>query len=189
MAIEAASEPGSGDAPSAEEPTGTLDADKKALTDRLLRLAAEFENWKKRVDRERVDDQRRARVPLLLDLLGVVDGLERALASLSGNPDPKAVRDGVALVLREAEKTLDRHGVDRVEAVGQKFDPRFHDAVAKVPQGAAEPGTVVSEVQKGYLLDGRLLRPASVVVAEAAPPANVPQDGQPKPQPQRRDGT
>jgi molecular chaperone GrpE len=152
-----------------------LDDERRALKDRLLRLAAEFENWKKRVDKERAEGERQAREAVFLDLLEAVDGIERALASLGDNRDPRAVREGINVVLRQLQQALARHGIAPVEAAGQRFDPRVHDAVARAPSRDVEPGTVVSELQKGYTVRDRLLRPASVVVSETAePPSQEP---------------
>jgi molecular chaperone GrpE len=152
-----------------------LEAERAALNDRLLRLAAECDNWKKRAAREQSDAVRRGREEVLLDLLDVADGLERALAALRGDASAGAVRDGVSLVLRSLADKLHAQGVRPVGAVGERFDPRLHDAVARAPSRDVEPGTVLNELKKGYLLGDRVLRPASVVVAETAePPARAP---------------
>jgi molecular chaperone GrpE len=147
-----------------------LDEERRALKDRLLRLAAEFENWKKRADKERAEGERQAREGVFLDLLEAVDGIERALDSLGDDRDPRAVREGINVVLRQLQQALVRHGITPVEAAGQRFDPRVHDAVARAPSREVEPGTVVSELQRGYTVRDRLLRPASVIVSETAEP-------------------
>jgi molecular chaperone GrpE len=147
-----------------------LDEERQTLRDRLLRLAADFENWKKRAEKEKAEAQRQAREPVLLDLVAAIDGLERGLASLQETHDPRAVREGVNLVLRQLQQTLARHGVTPIEAAGQLFDPSLHDAVARAPSRDVDPGTVLSEVQKGYMIGDRLLRPASVIVSETAEP-------------------
>jgi molecular chaperone GrpE len=85
--------------------------------------------------------------------------------------DAQAVREGVSLVLRALQQKLDRHGIRSVEAAGERFDPRVHDAIARAPSPDVDPGTVLSEVQKGYFMGDRLLRPASVVVAETPRPS------------------
>jgi molecular chaperone GrpE len=143
-----------------------LEEERNALKDRLLRLAADFENWKKRVEKERVEGEQQAREAVFLDLLDAVDGIERALAALGDDRDPRAVREGIDVVLRRLQQSLGRHGIAPVEAAGQRFDPRVHDAVARAPSRDVEPGTVVSELQRGYTVRDRLLRPASVVVSE-----------------------
>jgi molecular chaperone GrpE len=152
----------------------TLEANLEAVDDRLLRLAAEFDNWKKRAGREQAEAERRGREVVLRDAVDIVDGLQRALASLDEHTDAQAVRDGVSLLLRALQQKLERHGVRSIEATGRRFDPRLHDAIARAPRQDVDPGTVVSEVRKGYLMGDRLLRPAAVVVAEAPqPPAGA----------------
>jgi molecular chaperone GrpE len=148
-----------------------LEAERAALSERLLRLAAEFENWKKRAGREQNEAERRAQETVLFQMLEVVDGLERALGALSENAEPQAVREGVGLVLRNLLQKLEGYGIKPVGAIGEQFDPRLHDAIARAPSRDVEPGTVLSELQKGYMVKDRLLRPASVVVAETSEPA------------------
>jgi molecular chaperone GrpE len=159
--------------PTAEERVAALEAEKQDLRDRMLRIAAEFDNWKKRARREQSDAESKGREAVLRDMLEVIDNLERATASWesgAGPVDVDAVKQGVGLVLRQAQSKLDRHDVKTVEAKGKPFDPRIHDAISQVPSPDVAPGTVISELQRGYRIGDRLLRPASVVVA-IAPPA------------------
>ena len=102
-------------------------------------------------------------------MLEVIDNLERAAAAVEGAADLKALQQGVALVLRLFQSKLERYDVKPLEAKGQPFDPRLHDAISQVPSAEAPPGSVLSEVQKGYSIGDRLLRPAMVVVAVAPP--------------------
>jgi len=158
--------------PTPDERIAALEAEKQELRDRMLRIAAEFDNWKKRARREQTDAEGKGREAVLRDMLEVIDNLERATAaweSGSGPVDAQAVQQGVGLVLRQAHSKLDRHDVKPVEAKGKPFDPRVHDAISQVPSPDVAPGTVISELQKGYRIGDRLLRPASVVVAVAAP--------------------
>jgi molecular chaperone GrpE len=156
------------------EAMAALEAERASLQDRLLRLAAECDNWKKRAAREQEEAGRRAEEEVLREMLEVVDGLERAVAAMGdGALDP--VREGVALVLRNLLQRLASHGIQPIGAVGHRFDPRLHDAVARAPSRDVAPGTVLAELQRGYTVRDRLLRPASVVVAETAdPPAREP---------------
>jgi molecular chaperone GrpE len=165
--------PATYDEPLAErdERIAALETERDAVTDRLLRLAAEFENWKKRAVRERNEAELRAQDQVLRDLVVVADELERALEAMTGDVDARDVREGVGLVLRNLQRRLAAHGVTPIDAVGEQFDPRRHDAVARAPSRDVEPGTVTSELQKGYLVNDRLLRPASVIVAETPEPA------------------
>jgi molecular chaperone GrpE len=156
--------------PTAEERIATLEREKQDLRDRMLRIAAEFDNWKKRSRREQAEAEGKAREAVLRDMLEVIDNLERANASWQTGPvDAQAIQQGVQLVLRQANSKLERHDVKPIEAKGKPFDPREHDAISQVPSPEVAPGTVVSELQKGYRIGERLLRPASVVVAIAPP--------------------
>ena len=154
-----------------EDRIAILETERNEMRDRMLRIAAEFDNYKKRVRREQTDSDSKARESILRDFLEVVDNLERAVAAVQGTPDIKALQQGVDLVLRLFQNKLERYDVKPLEAKGQPFDPRLHDAISQVPTAEAPPGSVLSEVQKGYRIGGdRLLRPALVVVAVAPSP-------------------
>lgn len=155
---------------SAEARLAALEAEKNELRDRMLRIAAEFENYKKRSRREQTEAEVKAKESVLRDMLEVVDNLERAAAT-DEKADVKAIQQGVSLVLRMFHQKLERQEVKAFEAKGQPFDPRLHDAISQVPTADAPPGSVISELQKGYRLGERLLRPAMVVVAVAPPAA------------------
>jgi molecular chaperone GrpE len=136
----------------------------KETHERYLRVAADFENWKKRAHREKDEAVKYGSERLLKDFLPVVDNLERALAS-SG--EAEALREGVRLVHKQFVDTLGRHGVTGFSAVGEPFDPSKHEALMQQETSEVPPNTVVSEMAKGYLLHDRLVRPAAVVVAKA----------------------
>ncbi len=155
-----------------------LEQEKRETHERMLRLAAEFENWKKRARREQEDAQFKAKEQVLRDILEVVDNMERAMSSMTDATDPKAVKDGVALVLRLFHQKLERHEVRAIDSKGKAFDPHIHEAVARVPSTSVAAGAVVEELVKGYNMGDRLLRPASVVVAVApTPPAGSDEQG------------
>ena len=135
----------------------------RANQDRFLRERAELENFKKRMQREKAEALRFACEPLIRDILPVVDNLERAVEHGAGNG--QSVIDGVRLVLKSFLDVLDRHGVTRVDAVGQPFDPSRHEAMAQVESAEHEPNRVVEQHHRGYLLHDRLLRPALVTVS------------------------
>ncbi len=166
--------------PTPEERVATLENEKAELHDRMLRIAAEFDNWKKRSRKEMSDTETRSKEQVLRELLEIIDNLERATASWAdnGDIDPRAVRDGVDLVLRQFRGKLERFQVKPVDSKGMAFDPRVHEAISQIPTADVKPGTVVSELQKGYMIGERLLRPAMVVVA-SAPPSSVPVAGEP----------
>jgi len=134
--------------------------------ERLLRQAAELENFKKRSARERDDAIRFANESLVKDLLPVVDNLERAVAHASGGGNGKPLVEGVELVLRGLLDVLARHGVAPISAQGQPFDPTKHEAMNQVESDQHEPNSVIEELHKGYMLRDRLLRAALVSVAK-----------------------
>ena len=151
------------------------------LRDRYLRLAAEFDNYRKRVVRERAELVRTAQEGLLMELLPVIDNLERALAvarasAATSSRAHEALIEGVEITLRLFRGVLEKQGVKEIATVGQKFDPTVHHAVEQVRTTAYPENTVVEEVARGYLLDQRVLRPALVKVS-AAPAATVRGDG------------
>jgi molecular chaperone GrpE len=144
----------------------------KDTHERLLRAAAEFDNFKKRALREKEDVQKFGVERLLKDFLPVMDNLERALDHAEQH-DHSQVIEGVKLVQKLFETTLAKHGVQGFSAVGQPFDPSLHEALMQ--QESDQPaGTVVSEMARGYKLNDRLVRPAAVVVAKARTPAGGP---------------
>ncbi|MEW5914080.1 MAG: nucleotide exchange factor GrpE [Thermodesulfobacteriota bacterium] len=143
-----------------------LAAELAELKDRVLRQAAELENFKKRSEREKADFLRRANEGLVRDLLPVLDNLERALAHARENAELASLLEGMELVHSELLKTLGRHGLEPVEAMGQPFDPVLHEAMMQQDNPELEENTVVGEMQKGYRFQDRLLRPAMVVVSK-----------------------
>lgn len=134
--------------------------------DRYVRQVAESENFRKRANRERDEAIRFANEALVKDLLPVIDNLERAVAHAKDGGNGKPLVEGVEMVLRGFFDTLAKHGVVPIAAVGQRFDPEKHEAMAQIESGTCEPDTVVEEYHKGYLLRDRLLRPALVSVAK-----------------------
>ncbi len=133
--------------------------------DRYLRERAELENVKKRLQRDKSEALRFANEALVRDLLPAIDNLERAVEHAEGGEAGQALGEGVRLVLKSALAVLERHGVRRIEAIGQPFDPTLHEAIAQVPDPAREPNHVVQQFLPGYLLHERLLRPAQVSVS------------------------
>ncbi len=150
-------EPGQAPEPQSEE-------QQPADDDRLLRLAADFDNYKKRVAREREEYVALANARLLTELLPVLDDLERALSAAAEHEEAK-LEDGVRLVHRSLAALLERHGVTAISTDG-KFDPHVHEALLAQPSEDAESGAVINVVQKGYKLGDRVVRPARVIVAD-----------------------
>jgi molecular chaperone GrpE len=141
----------------------------KESEDRMLRVAADAENFKKRLEREREEQTRYANEVLIRELLPVMDNLERALNHSQASPNQEGLMEGLKMTLKGFRDALSRLGCNSVEAVGEPFDPRFHEAVSQVESTEHPPNTVVQELQKGYVLKDRLLRPAMVVVACSPP--------------------
>jgi molecular chaperone GrpE len=144
----------------------------KDTHERLLRTAAEFENFKKRALKDKEDMQKFGNERLLRDFLPVADNLERALDHADQH-DLKQVIEGVRLVQKQLESALGKHGVTGFSAVGKPFDPTQHEALMQ-QESDEPPNTVVSEMARGYKLNDRLIRPAAVVVAKprSLPPAS-----------------
>ena len=135
--------------------------------ERSLRVMAEFDNARKRAAREREDYTRYANESLLRELLPVLDNFDRALQAAKSEPGAAAVTAGVELTQRELLRVLEKVGVTAFDSVGQPFDPTRHEAVARVQAPGQPEMTVVAETARGYLLNGRVLRPALVTVAMA----------------------
>lgn len=149
-----------------QEALAAAEKEKADINDRFLRAAADFDNYKKRLDRQWVDFKKYANESLAKELLTVVDNLERAIAaSVDAAPDARCLVDGVKMTLDEILKILERFGVTPIKAAGAKFDPNYHQAVSTRKTDEVEENIVLEEYQKGYLIHDRLLRPAMVVVS------------------------
>src|SRR5450432_1259175 len=157
---------GAGAPATPEERIAALEAERNETKDRMLRIAAECENWKKRARVTQAEAEAAARERVLKDLLDVADNLERATdAHAAGAGDAASVLKGVTLVLRLLQQKLERHEVRPFEAKGQPFDPRVHEAISRVPSSDVPSGAVAAELQKGYRIGEKLLRPAMVSVS------------------------
>lgn len=137
------------------------------LHERYLRVAADFDNYRKRVSKEKADIIAYANEELIKALLNVLDNLERALDHSESNEDAGPIVEGVKLVYKHFLSCLEKFGVQPVDASkGQEFDPRYHQAIERVESSDITPGIILSEMLKGYTLKDRLLRPALVVVSK-----------------------
>ena len=136
--------------------------------DRLLRVCADFENYKKRAQRQMDDHRKYSNAELIKDLLPVIDNLERAVAAQKENPegDEACMAEGVEMTLNELKNVLGKYDVTPVEANGKPFDPNYHEAMMQEDRPDLPENTVVNELQKGYLLHDRLIRPSMVVVSK-----------------------
>jgi len=156
-----------------DEKLAALAAERDDTKDRMLRIAAEFENFKKRSRKEQTDAVAEARERVLKDMLEVVDYLERAVAmpaAGNGAVDGASLIKGVDLTLRLLKQKLERYEVRPFDAAGQPFDPRLHEAISRIEHAEIPAGSVAAELQKGYRVGERLLRPAMVSVSSGAKP-------------------
>lgn len=154
-----------------------LRAEKEDLLDTLVRRQADFENYRKRVERDRHEEGRRGVERLIADLIPVLDGFDRALKA-HDEPGYEEYRRGVTLIRKQLWDALARHGLQRIEAAGKIFDPHVHQAVERAESEAHPDGFILDVFQDGYLFHGRVLRPAIVRVVvhpDAVEPANSPQ--------------
>lgn len=147
----------------------------KATQDRLVRLQADFENFRRRALREKTEAHQYGHQNLVKDLLSAVDNLDRAIEHARESAELEGLLQGVELVRRELLTALAKHGVTPVDALGKPFDPSLHEALSQVPDGSVAPNTVVQELQKGYQLRDRLLRPTRVVVSRTPDQASQPE--------------
>jgi len=154
-------------APAPDPAPDDVTRERDELRDRLLRKGAEFDNFRKRVERERKEFAEWAAADLVGEVLAVVDDFERALA-VAAPPEAQAYRAGVELIHRQLLDVLKKRGVTAVETVGQAFDPHLHQAVAYDESPGVPDGQIVDELRRGYRLGERLLRPALVRVAKAS---------------------
>lgn len=142
--------------------------ERASLYDKLLRRQAEFDNYRKRVERERSELYQHGREDVLIQFLPVVDNFERALSSLEESEgDAEALRRGVELIHKQFKDALSKLGLEAVEAVGRTFDPHVHEAVTTEATDKHKENTVIEEFQRGYKIGDRLLRPAKVKVASS----------------------
>jgi len=152
-----------------------LESEKSDLTDRLIRLAAEMDNLRKRTERELSDTRKYAVARFAGDMLVVGDNLRRALKAVpadrleSGDEGLKALSEGVQVTEREMERLLEKNGVTRIAAIGERFDPHRHQAMYEVPDPAKPAGTVVEVIQEGYQIGDRVLRAALVGISKDGP--------------------
>lgn len=178
------------DAAGQPDPVAALEAEKIDLRDKLLRALADIENLRRRAERDLADARLYAVTNFARDMLTVADNFGRALESVPATERDgaegalKGLLDGIELTQRDLQKTLERHGVRRLDPEGAKFDPNLHQAMFEVPNPDVPNGTVVQVVQTGYAIGDRVLRPAMVGVSRGGPktsPAAEPAASEPTP--------
>lgn len=145
----------------------TLQQELDTAKDRILRISAELDNYRKRVQREVQEERRYAAMPLMRELLPVVDNLKRTIeAAQKVSEGADGLLEGVTMVLQQFESVLAKHGCVKIDAAGQPFDPNLHDAILQQPSDDVAPNTVLFETQTGYRLHERVVRPSQVIVSK-----------------------
>jgi len=135
--------------------------------DRALRTQAELDNYRKRARRELDDERKYANLPLLRDLLPVLDNIQRAIAAAQKSPEGSSLLEGIKMVAQNLQAALARHQCVRIEALHKPFDPTYHEAISQQPSEEFSPHTVLLVAQDGYILHDRVVRPAQVIVSTA----------------------
>jgi molecular chaperone GrpE len=149
----------------AEDPMAGLQADLDRFRDLALRSQADFENYKKRSAREKEEAVKYANSSLLERLVAIVDNFELGLSAAREQSEDSPIYSGMTLVLKQLKDFLADNGLQPIEAVGEKFDPKLHEAIAHEPNSESPEGTVIRQVRRGYRFKDRLLRPATVIVS------------------------
>jgi molecular chaperone GrpE len=151
-----------------EAQVAQLRSEKQALYEQLLRRQAEFDNFRKRLERDKLESQDRAKADILKQLLPTLDNFERALKHATVRDDEGndgGLRTGVELIYKQLIDLVQKQGLEPIKAVGQPFDPHLHEAVTTTPSDEVTENTVLEELQRGYLYNGKLVRPATVRVS------------------------
>lgn len=151
------------DVPAEEDKTAALEAEVQEKNDRILRLQADFENFRRRTAKEKEELAAVITQNLLTDLLPLLDNFERAMAV--EQTDVEAFQKGVEMIFTQLREVMEKHGLEHIDAEGQSFDPNVHQAVMRVENPDVEDGTITQVLQKGYQAKGRVIRPAMVQVA------------------------
>jgi molecular chaperone GrpE len=155
--------------PTTEERYANTLTEVAKLRDQLLRTAADFDNFRKRTRREVDDAQKRGKESTVKDLLPVFDNFERAITHAESTSEAKSVADGLRIVLKQFVDTLEKMGIQRINAVGQPFDPSLHEAIQHMESAEHPAGVVLYDVQPGYRMGEHLVRAAMVVVSKGSP--------------------
>lgn len=156
--------------------TEALQAKVEEFNQKYIRLYADFDNYRKRVVKEKEDLMKYAPEPLVFDLLTVIDTLELALSHANVDDSSDSLKKGIEMTLKEFFRVLEKSGLKQVEALGKRFDPEFHEAMTQVIRDDVEDGVVIEEFRKGYLFHEKLLRPSLVAVSKSGEASSVNED-------------
>ncbi len=149
-----------------QNPSEDEKSKEKQYYERLLYLTAEFDNYKKRVRKEKADYVKFSTERLIKEIIPVLDNFERALEKGTNSDDMKSFIDGIRLIYNQLVGVLKKEGVKSVESLGKKFDPLIHEAISHVPSSEYEPNSIIAEQARAYFLSNKLIRPATVVVSK-----------------------
>jgi len=152
-----------------EEETQETPSKEQEYYDRLIRVTADFDNYKKRILKEKQEFLKYSNERLIKEIIPVIDNIERAIESAQSSSEAKSIVDGLKLILNQLLKTLSREGVVVIESKGEKFDPLIHEAISQIPSKEYPPNTVIEEQLKAYLLNKKLIRAAKVIVSREMP--------------------
>ncbi len=154
------------DAETAEaDPIAKLEVELSASRDKYLRLYSDFENYKKRVQRDRVELTKMAGADIYLSILPVMDDLERAIKAMNETADADAIKEGLNLIYNKLKSTTEAKGLKAMESIGKTFDADLHDAITNIPASSDDmKGKVMDEIEKGYYLNDKVIRHAKVIV-------------------------
>ncbi len=147
------------------DPLTAMQDERDQYRDQFLRTAAEMENFRKRVNRERVEERKYASIGLIGDLLPAIDNLQRGLDAAADDDSAGNVLQGVQMVLKQFEEILTRHGVEPITAQGELFDPNLHEALQQRPTNEVPPMTVIDVLERGFKLGDRVIRASKVIVS------------------------
>lgn len=149
---------------------GQLQTENAELQDRLMRMQAELENFRRRTQKEALDAMKYQSLPVIRDLLPGIDNLRRAIDAADQTGDAQNLVDGVKMVFQQFVDVLKNHSAEQINPENESFDPNFHEALSQVPSAEHEPMTVLQVVEPGYRIHDRVVRPAKVIVTCAPPP-------------------
>ena len=148
-----------------KDPVAKLEGDLTTANDKYLRLYSEFENYKRRISKDRIEQSKMAGADIFLSLLPILDDLERAMKSIEDASDSSSVKEGINLIYNKIKNVTTSKGLKEMSAEGTVFDPELHDAIANVPvDDASHKGKVIQEIEKGYYLNDKVIRHAKVLV-------------------------
>lgn len=147
------------------DPLSKLEAELSIANDKYLRLYSEFENYKRRISKDRIEQSKMVASDVYLSFLPIIDDMERAIKSIEDSKDSKSIKDGVKLIFSKIKNITSSKGLKEMESVGKPFDPDLHDAIANVQALTDDlKGKVIEEIEKGYFLNDRVIRHAKVIV-------------------------